>query len=316
MTRRRVWCETLPLATLSEQGLLRELAARDVLLLAAVRPDDLAAIPRLLDGAAGVGLRVGLWPMLADADGRWASAHNTEPFCRFVDRVVERAEGCPALAEIAVDLEPPFGLVSSFVSRRPSAAPPRSTAFAPLEPARRGFTALVDRLRGRGLAVSAAVLPMVLFERRDSLGWQRLLGTPVDGVPWSHLSVMAYTSLFEGWSLRTVSRRAAVALLAECCRRARDRFGPRAGVSLGAIGTGAFGDEPTFRTLDELREDVAVARGVGLDAVTLFDLAGALRRPPAWPWLDALEAPPRAAPSSRRAQALAAMAEAVGRAAS
>ncbi len=316
MARRRVWCETLPLDALADVALLGELARRGVELLAAVRPGDLARVPPLLDRAAAAGVVVGLWPMLDDADGRWASAHNAERFCAFAEEVVARGEGSPALREVAIDLEPPFGLASRLVSRRAREGLPLAAPFAPLAPARRRFARLVDRLRGRGLAVSAAVLPMVLFERGGpDGGWQRLLATPVDGVPWSHVSVMAYTSLFEGWSLRTLPRRAAVALLATCCRRARERYGEVAGVSLGAVGTGAFGDEPTFRDVAELREDVAVARAAGVDDVTLFDLAGALRRAPAWPWVDALTEGGAAgpAPASWRARALGAAADAVGR---
>ena len=57
--------------------------------------------------------------MLDDDDGRWASAHNAERFCAFADDAVARAEGSPALVEVAVDLEPPFGLASRLVSRHP-----------------------------------------------------------------------------------------------------------------------------------------------------------------------------------------------------
>jgi len=314
MPRRRVWCETLPLAELSDPALLAQLAGRGIELLAAVRPPDLPAVPGLLARAGEAGVYVGLWPMLSDDAERWASAHNAEPFCAFAEAVVERAEGTPSLREIAVDLEPPFGLVSRLVSHTSSAALPRSP-FARLAPARARFVRLVERLRGRGLAVSAAVLPMVLFERGGGAGgWQRLLATPVDGVPWSHVSVMAYTTLFEGWSLRALPRRSASSLLAECCRRAKDRFGDAAGISLGAIDTGAFGDEPTYRSPAELRDDVAVTRAEGVDDVTLFDLAGALRRPPAARWLDALDAQPaRETPRSQRAAALGCLADVVGR---
>jgi len=252
--------------------------------------------------------------MLSDDDGRWASAHNAERFCAFAEAVVERAEGSAALREVAVDLEPPFGIASRLVSRTSSAALPRSP-FARLAPARARFARLVERLRGRGLEVSAAVLPMVLFERAVGAGgWQRLLATPVDGVPWSHVSVMAYTTLFEGWSLHTLPRRSASSLLAECCRRAQDRYGEVAGISLGAVDTGAFGDEPTYRSPAELRDDVSVTRAEGIDDITLFDLAGALRRPPADAWLDAFDAQPAAeSPRSRRAAALGWLADAVGR---
>jgi hypothetical protein len=316
MSRRRVWCETLPLDALADPSLLGVLAARDVELLAAVRPPDLPLVPPLLRCAAEAGVRVGLWPMLSDDEGRWASAHNAERFCAFAEAVAARGEGSAALREIAVDLEPPFGVVSRLVSRTSSAALPRSP-FAPLAPARRRFARLVEGLRGRGIDVSAAVLPMVLFERGgEDGGWQRLLATPVDGVPWSHVSVMAYTSLFEGWSLRTLTRQSATSLLAACCLRAKERYGAAAGVSLGAVDTGAFGDEPTYRSPEELCDDVAITRAAGIEDITLFDLAGALRRAPLDPWLDAFETPAatRLTGTSRRARALGWLADRVGRA--
>jgi hypothetical protein len=315
MDRRRVWSETLPLEALADPEILAALAARDVELLAAVRPDDTTLVPRLLAQAERAGARIGLWPMIEDSEGRWASAHNAERFCRFVESLVARAEGSRALTEVAIDLEPPFGLASRILARRRPAVGSPSFPVTSLTPARRLLVRLVDRLRAQDLAVSAAVLPMVLFERGGpDGGWQRLLATPVDGVPWSRVSVMAYTTLFEGWSLGSVSRATALALLETCCHRAIQRFGASVGISLGAVGTGAFGNEPTYRDLTELREDVAVARAAGIADVTLFDLAGALRRPPAWPWIDALATNDRLTPPpSHRARALTALMDGIGR---
>jgi len=77
-------------------------------------------------------------------------------------------------------------------------------------------------------------------------------------------------------------------LLAASCRAAKERFGAIAGASLGAVGKGALGDEAVYRSVGELREDVAIARRAGIDDLTLFDLGGALQRPPMEAWLDAL----------------------------
>src|SRR5262249_46470035 len=98
----------------------------------------------------------------------------------------------------------------------------------------------------------------------------------------------AYTSLLEGWSRGLVDRRRAEALLGACARLARRRFGDRAGLSLGAVGAGAFGNEPAYRTVDELARDVAIARRAGIEELSLFELGGIVRRAPIEPWLDAL----------------------------
>jgi hypothetical protein len=69
---------------------------------------------------------------------------------------------------------------------------------------------------------------------------------------------------------------------------------------------GALGDEPVYRAVRELREDVAAARAAGIEDLSLFDLGGVLARPPAEAWIEALVETPRgggaAAPLTPRAQ--------------
>jgi hypothetical protein len=115
---------------------------------------------------------------------------------------------------------------------------------------------------------------------------------------------MLYTSILEGWSHGLLRRADALALGAAGCAASRARFGAKAGASLGAVGPGAFGDEPVYRSPGELAEDVGAARAEGVDDLALFDLGGVLRRPPAEAWLEAFTtAPARPAPETRRAHA-------------
>src|SRR6185369_4864072 len=112
---------------------------------------------------------------------------------------------------------------------------------------------------------------------------------------WDHLTPMLYTSIIEGWSRGLLRRADARAVLSWSCARSLKKFGEVAGASLGAVGTGAFGDEPVYRSPAELADDVAVARAAGIDDLALFDLGGVLRRPPAEAWLEAfVETPPAA----------------------
>lgn len=315
MARRRVWCETLPLPSLASPAVMGLVARYNLELLAAVRPSDLDGLPALLASARDRNVRLGLWPMLDDADGRWVSAANVDRFDAFTERVLDRC-GALAPAEVAFDLEPPFGLVSRWLSRTGASAAPRLRR-ASLAVARNGLAATIARVRDRGVAPTAAVVPMVLFDTHNGLHapWQRALGTPVDGLAWAHVSAMAYTTMFEGWSLGTMRRDDAVALLGDCCVRVRARYGSAAGVSLGAVDTGALGDEPVYRSPAELARDVAVATACGVDDLTLFDLAGSLRRGPAEGWLEAFTAPaePTTVEASARARLLAAGAAMVGR---
>src|SRR5262249_6112393 len=123
----------------------------------------------------------------------------------------------------------------------------------------------------------------------------RALGTPVDGVPWRVVNAMLYTSILEGWSRGAFGRRDARAFLGAACRAARARFGERAAASLGAVGPGALGDEPVYRSPAGLADAAASARAAGADALALFELAGVLGRPPAEAWLEAFVAPEPAA---------------------
>ncbi len=269
---------------LCDRRLLASLARRKIDLVVAVFPSTLVTLPRVVDVCGDAGVHVSAWPMLEDAQGRWASTSNAEPFVRFATEVAER------VPEIVFDLEPPFEALRS-LSRGRFAELPSRRAF---EGAVRRFAATCDELRARGVGVHAAALPVVLLDPpRRHARWQSLLGTPVDRVAYESISVMAYTTMIEGWSRGIVRRRDARAILHDIARATASRFGSRASVSLGAVGTGAFGDEPTYRAPSELADDVAIARGAGVDDLALFDLAGVVARPPIDAWLDAfVETPP------------------------
>jgi hypothetical protein len=117
---------------------------------------------------------------------------------------------------------------------------------------------------------------------------------------------MVYTSILEGWSRGALRRKHATALLAAASRRTARRWGAASGISVGCVGTGAFEDEPIYRTPAELADDVAIARAEGCEDLSLFDLGGVLARPPAEAWLDAFaeaSADARVLPSRRVAAA-------------
>jgi len=289
--RRRVWSETLPFSALTDPATLRLLARFDVELVAAVRPWDLPDVPSFVGACndAGVGLR--FWPMIADADGRWANALNALAFTRFVRDLLDAVPEGARIIDVAVDLEPPFGVVTTVLHSPaavwPSLASINGTNWTAARALLRGLIAAVH---DREVQCSAAVLPFVLLDpsRGRLRPVQRALSVPVDALPWDHASVMLYTSMLEGWSGGFVRRDRAVDLLARGTAAARRRFGPAAGVSLGVVDVGALGDEPRYRNHSELAADVATAQREGVDAITLFDLGGVLRRRPPEAWLDAL----------------------------
>lgn len=301
--RRRIWSEYVPYEVLETRALLRALGDRSLTLIVAVTPD-------LAPGAAGVvracrdaGIELGLWPMLANADGRWASAVNAARFCGFVRSLIDSLDARAALPDfVAIDLEPSIEHMQRLVHGR-WAALPRARDTRPAA----AYRVLVAELGGRGMDVFLAVVPPVILAPPAGRGWQWLLGTPVDALATPHVSPMVYTSLFEGYGRGLIQRRDAAALLARLSHEARQQYGVHASVSIGAVGIGALGDEQTYRSVDELAQDVAIVRAAGVEDIALFNLDGVLQRRPEEAWLDALVHTPPAripVPATPRAAAL------------
>lgn len=288
--RRRVWSETLPYDALVDPTTLRLLARFDVELIAAVRPWDLRDVPRLVGACNDAGVGVGLWPMIGDADGRWANALNALAFTRFARDLLDAIPGGARVVDLAVDLEPPFGVVTTAL-RSPAAVWPSITSLngAGWKAARGLYRGLIAAVHERGLQCSSAAMPFVLLDpsRGPFRPVQRALTAPVDALPWDHVSVMIYSSMVEGWSAGLADRGRSLSLLARGAAATRRRFGEAAGVSLGVVDVGALGDEPRYRDPAELSADVAAARAAGVDALSLFDLGGVLRRAPADAWFEA-----------------------------
>lgn len=320
--RRRVWSETLPHEEIGRPRVMDLLRRYELELFFAVRPGESRSAAKLLGVAKDAGVWAGVWPMVEDRDGRWASRRNGARFAAFAGGLMEELAAYGALpSALAVDLEPPMAAVKAAAAVAGAETRADSDTGAGMDTDARAGTDtradagtgagarsdaaagaralddLVKETRARGIEVTAAVIPFVLFDPprgRPGL-WQWILGTPVDGVPYSTVSAMLYTSMMEGWSRGLVDREDARALLAAFCDLARARWGDRAAVSLGAVGTGALENEPVYRGPHELAEDVATAASRGISDITLFDLGGVVRRAPAEAWLSALVTPlPRA----------------------
>jgi len=326
MRSRRVYSETLPYEELVRPRTLRLLARYELELVLAVRPWDEGALPDIARALRDAGIPLSIWPMLSDDRGRWASIHNAQDFAHLTRSVCDRLEAAGAPPrEVLFDLEPPFAQARSLAAI--AAAGPRvSVAPAPVAPKEklprlgsglprssssayrtgsRELARAASELHERAIATSMAVWPLVALDPPGENGWQGLLGTPVDALGTGHVSVMMYTSILEGWSRGALRRRDTTALLAAATVRTVDRWGPKAGISVGCVGTGAFEDEPVYRDPAELAEDVAIARTSGCERLTLFDLGGVLTREPAEAWLDAFVFAEEAicGPASKRVRA-------------
>lgn len=301
--RRYIWSEHVPYQTLRTGAALRLLASRGITPIVAVTPPLLDQAASVVRACRDAGAGVGLWPMLDDAHGRWASAANAERFCAFGRALLDALDTGDARPDcIAIDLEPPIDRLRDLVRGRLRPPPGRGRDAAA------HYRALVGAIEQRDMTVMAAVMPTAILSRhRARHGWQHFFETPVDAIPFGRVSAMLYTSLLEGYSRGVVGRRDARVMLARLAAEAHAHLGDRASVSLGCVGTGALGDERTFRSVSELVDDVAIARATGVDHIALYNLEGVLARPPAEPWLDALVHTPAATdtpPASWRARAL------------
>lgn len=302
----RIYCETLPFEEVTRPRTISLLRRHDLELVLAVRPWQLRELPAVARALRDAAVPVSVWPMLADDEGRWASAQNAASFVRLVRTTTDAlAAAGAAPREVLLDLEPPFTHARALAatggsgSERESggggaraffglgAARPRSTSAADMDAASRELASAVGELHARGIATASAVWPLVALDPPGARGWQALLGTPVDALATGRVSVMMYTSILEGWSRGAIRRRDATALLAAASARVTRRWGEAAGMSLGCVGTGALIDEPVYRDPSELAEDVAIACAAGSRDLSLFDLGGVLSREPAEAWLDA-----------------------------
>jgi hypothetical protein len=255
----------------------------------AVLPGEVEAFAELASKMRRRGLELAVWPMLEDAQGRWLHGDNAAAFREHVQRVLQSTAARGSLpSELVLDLEPDIKQVRRWVH---GSLPPLHRGGRRFERTTEAVGAIAAVARGRGVGVSAAVIPAVLWDSATgwprSAGWQRWLGTPVEGVSFDRVFVMLYSSLLEGY-VPGFGRRDARRLLYMGCRAARRRFGARAYACLGLTGSGALGDERAYRGPAELAEDVAIARTAGVAGVAVHGLAGIRDRPSVERWLAAL----------------------------
>jgi hypothetical protein len=297
--RARIYSETLTYDELLKPRTISLLARYQLELVLAVRPWDVDSLPDVAKTLRDADVPLSVWPMLSDEEGRWASVHNARTFGALVLKICDvLGEARAAPRDVMIDLEPPFAQARSLAamgaakSRSPDGlarfASGLSKSAAPVfEAAGEALAKTVRDVHARGITTSMAVWPLVALDPPGEKAWQTLLGTPVDPLGTSHVSVMMYTSILEGWSRGTLRRRDTRALLAAATIRTVKRWSDRAGMSLGCVGVGAFEDEPIYRDPSELAEDVAIVRASGCTQLSLFDLGGVLTREPAEAWLDA-----------------------------
>lgn len=270
---RRVWCETLSHLELLRFAPLLE--GRDIEVIVAVQPSTLSTLREVMQGLRDRGIPASVWPMLENDAGRWLSNGTAEAFVPFLTQV-EHQLGPASEHAYVIDIEPHFAVLQALAQRRVPPLPRYGKPSAEL-------AAWAQAARGRGATLRTANMPTQVFAplRRTM---NALFGLPLVEAP--HHNVMLYSSMIAG--IGRVSRRTTERIMHAVLNAGKQHFGSALGVSLGTVGPGAFGDEPCYRSADELRRDMMIAKAHQVAEIALFDLGGIVRSKMPEAWLEAL----------------------------
>lgn len=287
--RLAVWSEFLPYEEVERH--LGDLAARGVTLYLAVTPERATSsgLFALLRAAAARGVPVRPWLLLREEDGYWANKWNAPQVRRHVLSFLDglEAEGL-STGWIILDVEPPATLTGALAARlkrfdlvgahRLLAAASRDGA---LSEARAAYGGLVETLHARGVKVQAVSTPMILDDAPGHDRIESALGTPMSGVGWDEVSFMAYRPEFT----RMVGR-VGPDLVYRYALEARRRFGDRAGLDVGEVGSPGYPEPvPGYTDPRELEGDLAACRAAGLSRVNVFSLDGVIEQGGTARWL-------------------------------
>jgi hypothetical protein len=293
-----VYCETLAPQALAARDVVALLGRNQVTLAHAVRFtaddgrfDPAQLFPHLDLGAKlrAQGGRYALWPLLPKSMGYWVNERNLVAVDRLVDTLLEgfRRHGT-APDHVVMDVETPWTQMERTVF--PGTPPVRrllsAVRFALENRNARRFAwsceklgQIVARMQRTGVAVSAAVFPLLLADLEaggDLL--QDLLEMPIFGVAYDAYNAMLYNSYLPEALPFLVPREAATRFLFEYAQLLAQRFGERAWVTLGSTWEGVIpGNEgKAYGRATDLAADVAAAKAAGVSTLWLYCLEGVL----------------------------------------
>ena len=262
------------------------------------------------------GIETALWVLLPDEFGYWPNERNVVEYSDYVKRIFDWAERESfSLPWIAVDLEPPIYQMKRVKEEKVLVAARNLLDIARQNrdmgrfyEASRRFEALNEFIHARG---ARTVCPITSTIVQDILTggtvFQDLMETPVSTVNWDLLSVMIYTSMFVGYSRGMIRPKDARWYLYTVMRDLKERYWERAGVSLGVTYIGKLGDEPYYKTPDELLPDFEAVKAA-------LNFEGILRSAQPEVWFETLfTAEPRIPERSFRVDAFRALSRGVGR---
>jgi hypothetical protein len=271
---RSVWCETLSHQALAQTVPL--LAGRNVDVIVCVQPSTLDTLVTGLAALVEAQIDYVVWPMLENADGRWLSNGTATEFAHFLRSVSSTLKNGGLAPKYVLDIEPPFAVLSALAARK---IPPRPVRAPPSAE----FAKWLLEATSERIPLQTTNMPTQVFgPARAAMDWIFGLPTLASG----GYNVMLYSSMIAG--LGSLSRASTDAVMHAVLRAGKRYAGDRLGVSLGAVGTGAFGDEPCYASPADLRHDMQICRSHGVHNVALFDLGGIMRSADPEAWIAAL----------------------------
>lgn len=291
----RVWAEFVTPLEMMEPRVVRLLKKYDVSPLVAFPPDGMnESYARMMSAHEAEGLETGLWPLLEDEKGYWASERNAKDFSETVLRLLDWAdERGFHLPWIAVDLEPPHEQMQRFMNAsgvsllraawdiyNENRNPGRFKA------ASKRYRDLLRAMHQRNTrAVAPVPHPLWGDVMANTTHLQDLMETPVTPVRWDVLSFMVYTSTFASMTRGFASRADSLWFLYRLCGDMKEKLWERAGVSLGCTGKGKISKE-IFEKPSDMAPDVAAAKAALMEDISIFNLEGILRSPRPEEWFE------------------------------
>ncbi len=243
---------------------------------------------------------IGIWPLLGDEDGYWASVTNAQRFSNRVGEALVYAKSADVpIATVAIDLEPSEsfkrmlmrGTMSASYAqlRKRDRAARTARGQREYRDALAWYSALSEALSRDGIESLAIAIPPVLLDVAcKSVRWQKMFGVPVTEPRWSTLSPMVYTSMLRSLLPRGLKGLSSVFLKKACSTMGRVNNNDSTCLSIGVVGKGKMKDEVSYSDISELTRDVATAKNAGIGDLALFSLEGVLDRRYPEAWLEAL----------------------------
>ncbi len=248
---------------------------------------------KLTRAAGELGLSVYVWLLFSIEDGYWLGEHNAAKLQPIIADLMRwrDAPGGPVFDGVSFDLEP--GHDYAVKLRKCKAIQlPRLLAQhvdpVAFEEARKHFGAAIAQLQRKGVSAHATAFPLILDDAEDGAILEDALDTPVSNLDWDEVSFMVYQTAFA----QLAGLWFGPSLVASYAQSAVQRFGERAGMDLGVIGTPALGLDAGDRYPDvsALAADFAAARSAGIpyERMRVYGLSGLLKEGGTECWLRQL----------------------------